>query len=194
MDTPERYAAHLATYISSPTKIEALTRVEFGRAPPLHEIAGWRVAVERNMRRSSPSERVSDADDFRARDYIEVTPLPPPPKETGNPFLQGYRLTRAVAESVAKDFGITANDILGNRRWRLFIQARGVVVKLLIDRGAGFAELGRRMGRDHSTIIHRYRQFDTDVRHYPLMRSSYDRHLKLIEEADRESAEAACAA
>ena len=51
METPRSYAAHLATYIASPLKIEKLVALEFDDVPPLHEIAEFRYRVEQQSKR-----------------------------------------------------------------------------------------------------------------------------------------------
>lgn len=204
METPETYARHLASYISSPTKIEALTRIEFGRAPALHKIADMRVAVEKKGDRHYRSARVEYLREQQAamdeakrllkkaeavvQAEHEAETLRIPREPVGNPFLMSYRLTRALAESVAADFRISPAQLLGKGRSRIFVEARAVVVKLAVDAGFAFAEVGRRLGRDHSTIIYRYHQFDIDHKRSARVRASYARHLKLRDEAEREMA------
>lgn len=48
--TPLQYAAYLATYISSPIKIEGLVKYQFGRAPALHRIAEIRYQIEQRAK------------------------------------------------------------------------------------------------------------------------------------------------
>lgn len=205
MDTPQSYARHLATYIASPTKIESLTRIEFGEAPPLHTIAEMRFAVERETKsfrqRSRHWSRDSQATDGnhyavpslikvarppRVRDYIHVAPLPIE-EHHENPFLSLYRVGSRVIESVARDFGMTSADILGKRRHNELVDARAVVAMTLKRWGRkSYPEIGRIMGgRDHSTVIHAVQNFDIYCRRNVTVSASYERHLALIEEAER---------
>lgn len=202
-DTPTAYAKRLAGYIASPTKIEALTRMEFGRAPPLHQIAEMRCAVERAAK---PPERYcnerddDDGRDYvvrslvpkakprRVRDYIVIEParLLEPPE---NPFAGLYSTGARVIASVAHDFGLTPAHITGLARDAVLIDARAVVVKVLKRWGRrSYPEIGRLMNRDHSTVIHSLQNFDIYARRNRMVEESYLRHLTLIEEAERELA------
>ena len=198
MDTPIAYARYLATYIASPTKIEKLVLLDFDRAPPLHVIANLRYTVEREKKAFGRDcyrigNSATDGEDFRPRSLLGPPPprvrtatVPPLPFDTGNPFLQLYRLTRAVSESVGRDFELPVAMIMGSGRLRDAVNARAVVINLLLRRGLGHAEIGRRLGKDHSTIIHARKNFDLYMRRDERIAMSWARHLVLAEEADRE--------
>jgi hypothetical protein len=197
--TPRSYAAHLATYIASPTKIEALTRIEFGRAPPLHTIAEMRHRVEQERRRYGRQPRSlakretrNEADDYvlpslvKPEPPIEPIELRPP---SPNPFVGLYSTGARVVASVASDFDLTPEDITGTRRFKKLIEARAVVAKVLRRWGRrSYPEIARVMHRDHSTVIHAVQHFDIYCRRNDLVGQSYLRHLALIEEAERETA------
>lgn len=202
-DTPQAYARHLATYITSPTKIEAYTRLEFGEAPPLHWIANERYRIEQRRKPMNtyykdnpaldgkiyspagmgrpPEEQA--APEPRKRDYLVL----PPPKTAPNPFLQPF-VAKRVIELVAKDFGCTTSDLTGPRRHASLVDARAVVVAALKRWGRhSYPQIGKALGgRDHSTVIHAREHFDIYCRRNPLVGPSYDRLARLIEEAERE--------
>lgn len=202
-DTPAAYAKRLAGYIASPTKIESLTKLEFGRAPPLHEIAQMRVRVEQEAKQPY-CQAISDAkrdgamdQDYRVkglvktprvRDYIVLGPPQPvvlqPEPPADNPFIGRVSLTKRLAKSVAIDFDIPVEPLLARSRLRRVVDARAVLINLLARRGYGMAEIGRRLGKDHSTIIHAVNNFSTYERRNPDVTASWQRHLKLIAEAD----------
>jgi hypothetical protein len=122
----------------------------------------------------------------RVRDYILIEPETPPP----NPFLQRFRLARAVAESVARDFDIRTADVIGASRRMIHVHARSVGRRLLADCGLGYAEIARRFcGTDHSTVIHGIKMFDTYAASSDIVADSYARHRVMLEAARQASAE-----
>lgn len=207
--TPESYAAHLATYIASPTKIEALVKLEFDRAPPLSQIAQARLNVERLARRFQQvaalrTSRDSDGEDWRpasllvrhkrepiverTKDYIVIeTPL-------CNPFLGAFMADNLV-KSVARDFKLTAHDIRSDRRFKGLVHARAVIARILKERGWSYPRTARAIGRgDHSTAMNSVDKFTIYARENPLVQQSYDRHARLMREAAEERQEASLAA
>lgn len=205
LETPQSYAKRLAGYISSPTKIEALTRMEFGRAPDLHVIANMRYAVEQEAkpaRRPCKESAERDGDDYAMPSLLRRAAPPPKPRVTAhidfdprptepptNPFLQTWRLTMAVIESVATDFGLCAAHVLGASRRREYIWARAVAIRLLNEQGLSAAGIGRKLHRDHSTILHALKHFDAYARQCETVSGSYRRHALLALEARREAPE-----
>lgn len=201
-DSPGRYAKHLASYIASPTKIESLTRIEFDTAPPLHEIAEMRFAVERARREFARPIWVKDSEERDGEDYAlpsllrrplrrRIVPAQiafRPPVPSTNPFLQPWCLTQAVVASVAADFGLCAADVMSVSRRRENVWARAVAIKLLSERGLSASGIGRKLGRDHSTVLWALDRFDVYERQCETVGASYRRHIALLEEAGREVA------
>lgn len=65
-----------------------------------------------------------------------------------------------VIEQVAEAFGIVPADITGTNRNGHFVEARTVAIVILRDRlELSFAEIGRMMLRDHSSVLHLYRRW-----------------------------------
>lgn len=209
MDTPQAYARQLATYIASPTKIEALTKIEFGHAPKLHEIAQMRVEVERRAKRAQVAIYCNDSDSRdgdhyrpaslvkperadmggRRPDYIWVASAPAPvtKDEALNPFEGLYSTGARVIASVARDFGIEPEAITNQARHAHLIDARATVAKILKRWGRrSYPEIGRIMGRrDHSTIINLVRKFHIYANRNAAVLESYNRHLAMIEAAEQ---------
>lgn len=207
LETAQSYAKRLAGYIASPTKIESLTRMEFGKAPPLHWIAAERGRIE-DARKPAVSPYYMklgnpelDGTDYavpsllprakpkpeRKRDYIDVRAALPEPE---NPFLQLYSVGSRVIASVAGDFGVLPADIVGKRRHNHLVDARSVVAMTLKRWGRkSYPEIGKIIGgRDHSTVIHAVGSFDIYCRRNEQVWPSYQRHVKLIEKAEAEMA------
>ena len=172
--------------------------------PDLPEETAWRISAKfgsGNLLRGLRGEALVPPPVFEPRVKVyrrrrsEPEPVPPPPfYEGGNPFLHTYRLSRAVAESVASDFELHAEQILGRSRHRDVVDARSVVFNLLAMRGVAYTEIGRRFGRDHSTICHAIKWFDMHKRRNPMVAVSWERHAALAAEADAELARNAAAA
>lgn len=195
METPRTYAAHLATYIASPTKIEAFTRIEFGKAPPLHEIAEMRVQVERSRKPFKNARRelyevergaaMKPHLPKRAKSKRDGTPKEPKPRAPyrapvsvwcGVPVPQ---VARELIAEVAADFDIAVDEIVGVRRNLDKVHARSVVVRLLKERGWSLPRIGAVLGgRDHSTIINLYDKRDIYAARDARVSASYERNQR----------------
>jgi hypothetical protein len=115
----------------------------------------------------------------RVRDYILIDTETP-----ANPFLQRHRLARAVAESVAQDFGIRTADVIGAGRSIIPVYARSVGRRVLREWGLGYAEIARRFcGTDHSTVRHGIKMFDVYAAASDIVTDSYERHKAMLEAA-----------
>lgn len=192
-------------YLRTPDRVRAGIRNTYGVAVPLDRVE--RVLKEEQAKGSHyakiPEPLDSDAYDFDVRYSVNsrvqlVEPIRKPerpmlrqraslpavvPVETPNPFQGPFQFKRLVA-SVAADFGIEPERVLGKGRIRKLILARIVVTKLCIEQGMSCANIGRKMGdRDHSTILNQRDVFDAYAAMYPTVSQSYQRHVALRDEA-----------
>lgn len=218
----EHYARHLATYIASPLKIEALVKLDFSRnIPPLHAIAEWRYQHEQRGRREfAPMQchdsATNDHVDFaprslilpeprrvgrppkpvRARDYIWVDAEPIAPSEPPkNPYIGRYATGRRLVQSVAHDFGLYPSEVTGRGRSRPLVQARAVVAVLLRETGRSYPMIGNVLGgRDHSSVMWLVQEINKYIHQNDAVSISLARHRKLRAEAERLDAEMAEAA
>lgn len=63
-----------------------------------------------------------------------------------------------IVGEVATKHGVTARDILGNARLRMFMPARQeAIYRIISELGLSFTVVGRLFHRDHTTILHSYR-------------------------------------
>jgi chromosomal replication initiation ATPase DnaA len=62
--------------------------------------------------------------------------------------------TRRLVIEAARLFGTTERDILSPSRFHRHVRPRWAVAYVLHLRGVHYAEIGRRLGRDHTTILH----------------------------------------
>jgi hypothetical protein len=204
LDTPSAYARHLATYIASPTKIEAYTRVEFGRAPPLHEIARMRLRVERAAKRECRPGWIKDGTERDGVDFAPASLLPrtlPPkpvkarivrvPAEPKPPrcHLAPWRFedmpdrVRTIFDQVILAFDITGEELTSKARSKRFVIARAVACRLvrsILNANGGhiysLPRIGLYLGgRDHSTVCHAIAQFDTYRKQYPEVAEVYEK-------------------
>lgn len=208
-ETPEGYARRLASYIASPTKIEALVKLEFDRAPALHWIANERYLIERRRRPMNTYDPSNPANDgivytvpglVKAPEPMQAAPKPPEPRQRDyihiraskepNPFLSPFKLGPVIVASVAQDFNLDPEAITGPARSYDIVEARAVVAAVLKRWGRlSYPAIGRILGgRDHSTVIHAVYKLDTYLERNPTARASYARHVRLIEHAERDRA------
>lgn len=64
---------------------------------------------------------------------------------------------RTVIDS-AREYEVSAQDILGESRTRSIAQARQVVFYRLHTSGFSLSQIGRLLQRDHSTVLHGVRK------------------------------------
>lgn len=183
-DTPQAYARHLATYIASPTKIEAYTRLEFGEAPPLHTIANMRLQVEmtgkhyRNARRELWQVERENQPKPRTYDNSGTVYMPAHVTIQHDHLnsISGVRSHRDVVVAVAKAFGFTYAEITGPRRSTSLVCARAVAAKILQERGNSLPCIARYLGRtDHSTIHNLLSKYPARIAAHPQMAVVYER-------------------
>lgn len=215
--TAHAYAAYLATYIASPLKIEKLVERDWTYAPPLHEIAELRYQYEQSkkpkvMGVTRPNEGI-EKDHLqwqprsllpkprartvqRQRDYIILLPTKPAKSTTLGDFPVSVGLARRLINSVARDFEVTPEEMVGERRHKHLVLARSVVAVLLKRRGWSYPRIARAIGRnDHTTVINAVRQFDIYQSQDDRVSESYQRHLMMLGQLEASNdAETACAA
>ncbi len=63
-----------------------------------------------------------------------------------------------MVESVAERHGVSVAGLLSRCRNREFVIARQDLMTVLWGSGLAFAEIGRLLGRDHSTVIYGVRR------------------------------------
>jgi hypothetical protein len=60
----------------------------------------------------------------------------------------------AAIDVIAKEHGYTVEDILGKSRTKHLVAVRRLCILMLREKNYSTTEIGRVMGRDHSTIVH----------------------------------------
>ncbi len=68
-----------------------------------------------------------------------------------------------IARAVATASRTPVELILGRGRSSKIIIPRVVLVRLLRQRGLSFAQIGRKIGRDHTTVLHHWRRSENDL-------------------------------
>ena len=180
--SPQRMAEHLSRSISDASTIRAQVALWFGadKAPHLSLVQDYvtqrtqerKQAAERRKRWFGKPQR-NDGEDFDPRIKFKPKPVEPEPL----PVPKELRIDRRViVKGVASDFRISSDDIYGKSRKRTIVHARAVIAKLMADRKMSASWTGRFLGRrDHSSILHSLRMFDTYERVNPLVTLSYER-------------------
>lgn len=201
-------AVRALSYLKTPDKVRAGVRNAYGYCVPVERVA--RILRENERRAPKDVGTPTEADglhyDYRLHPNAmrpNVTPTKPVhvftrpafkqreplpekvPAPSPNPFAGLFQF-KALAASIGRDFGVSAEDIIGKGRFRKLILPRLVLTKLCIERGMSCSNIGRKMGgRDHTTILHQRDIFDAYARLYPEVAASYARHIALRDEAEK---------
>lgn len=77
--------------------------------------------------------------------------------------------------AVAAAFDMTPEDITGLKRHRIYADARTALAQILKTRGSSYPMIGRRMNRDHSSIVHLLQGYDFRAKRNPLIALVVDR-------------------
>lgn len=118
--------------------------------------------------------------------------LPPPLNRRGLPKRrQDPPAPLELIAWVARSFGFTLDDVMGDGRANAIVRCRQTAYAILRAEGHDYALIGRWLGRDHSTVIHGCKLFDIHAKHAPLMRQVFNAHRTAWQD---NNAEAACAA
>lgn len=123
--------------------------------------------------------RRSRAKPKRNRDYIFVPQVGP------NPFLRRPGRAMSVCASVARDYGLTLDDLIGACRIRHIAKARFVCYRLLRNLGLSTPHIGRILDKDHSTVVHGLQRFDAELERDEFLARVYRHHEKLRQEIDQ---------
>jgi len=178
---PMTYAGQLARYMRDPSKVRACTMNEWGRAPTLEQCRDLieQAQAERDRYRSE-SDRLEPLDidgaDFKAsatsfardlqvrferkaaQDIAVAEPEPEAVNDDPEPQ-RSYFLSETV-ENVCRAMKVSLSDVMGNARFKPIVRARHVVFYVLHQRGQSLAQIGRRMGCDHTSVMYAMRMWD----------------------------------
>ena len=90
------------------------------------------------------------------RDYIKVEPTPPPVYPKPQIVVPaGARAWLRIVYEVAIEHSIPVGLILGKQRQPLIVAARQhAMYRISMETQMSLTDIGRRMGRDHTTVIH----------------------------------------
>lgn len=93
-----------------------------------------------------------------------------------HPPQPGLSAGMRVVMDVASDFQLTVGDMTGKSRRELIVDARAVVVRILLERGWGCNQIARQLGRnDHSTVCNLRDNFPIYAARNGLVGWSYER-------------------
>lgn len=74
------------------------------------------------------------------------------------PFASDPLFPSRAIKVAAQHAGHPTEMLVGPRRWRELVLARFAYIAAMVDRGASYSALGRRLSRDHSSIMHGHRR------------------------------------
>jgi chromosomal replication initiation ATPase DnaA len=79
-------------------------------------------------------------------------------------YLNGKYAFQRVLDITCAVYGVTEEELLSSTRIQRFVRARQTIVTLMREqRGLSWFEIGRRLNRDHSTVIHCYNSCKKDA-------------------------------
>lgn len=176
---PTEYARQIARYIRDPSKVRANTMNEWGRAPSLAKCAALINAAGQDREAfRAESERLGESD----RDAVDWRPAPTSlaldmqrvsDENAANVILlpqnddlqligkPSFRFIDELVESIAKAMRVTLADITGPSRFGPQMRARQVVCWVLHKRGQSYSQIGRRLNRDHTSIMNAVDRFES---------------------------------
>ncbi len=102
-------------------------------------------------------------------------PVAPPPAIKFEAPAIAPDIVHLIVREVADDLKITRDDIFGPRKFDRFVAARYVLVTILRERGWSYPQMGKMLGRDHSSIVHLAKFGDKYRRKYPQIESTLSR-------------------
>lgn len=169
------YARRLTQYISDASTVRARTLDHFGKAPSvdairkmrdMHLVLTRRVSDEgyKAGLRSDPAAMVLAAAEPEEAELepevIVALALAEPVHVVAAPVAPVKLISAVdVIEACAAEFGLSYGEIVGSTRERHVVRPRMLVCAILKARGGTYPVIGRRIGRDHSTVIHAVRRF-----------------------------------
>ncbi|GEM_PF-3335040 len=89
----------------------------------------------------------------------------------------------SIIAAVSGVFGILPGELLGRARATQLVCARNVAARIFIERGNSFAQTGRFLDRDHTTIMHHIQTWEPRAKRFPDMVRAYDRLAHLTRKA-----------
>ena len=98
--------------------------------------------------------------------------------KTYQPSLKAGTVLAVVTEL----YGVTIKELLGRGLSERVVKPRHIAQKLLMDAGYSSREIGRRMGRNHSTVRHAKRCVEHWMEQAPAHRRIYQ---EIFEKAER---------
>ena len=97
-------------------------------------------------------------------ELVAVEEAPPPPKPTEPSALErliDYRPSwRIIAQEVSEKHNIPLKELQGKRRFkRLSVARREIFWRLRHEKGMSLLDIARKMGKDHTTVLHGLRVY-----------------------------------
>jgi chromosomal replication initiator protein len=80
-----------------------------------------------------------------------------------------------IARAVCEAFQIAPSELLGFGRARYYVDARTAIVRILRRNGASYPMIGRRLKRDHSSIVNLDHSYDMRVKRNPMIATVVER-------------------
>jgi hypothetical protein len=185
--SPAAYAKYLAGYIRDPSTIRARTMEQFGRSPSIERIAYWRGEVER-LKAVPHNTYLTDRWDGTKYDLPKGrTPLPAKPTVLPArapavvvsptfalpPWRVGVLGAGEIISAIAASFGLTRERVTGQSRDSYTCMVRALIATLLAERGNSTPQVGKWLGRDHSSIVHARKMLPIYIKRLPALGEAY---------------------
>jgi len=181
---PTLKARTMARWCNDPSKIVAYVNNYYGGKRVTREECEAMIKARQNTRMRQvpdwPEEKkpkltlVEPVGPFKPK--FKKPPEPEAPREPQPVPDAGFDV-RILIDRVAKSFGITHGELVGDCRRKVFVDARSVVVAVLRERGWSYPRIGKALNHsEHSSAIHSFSMFATYAKRNPLVAKCFDRY------------------
>lgn len=115
----------------------------------------------------APPPKISPSSPEAKAELISILERAPPPLV--NPIAPVRSRILHIQAVVAKDYGVSMNDLTSQRRTSNVVQPRQVAMYLCrVHTKQSLPEIGRRFGgRDHTTVLHACRKIEAKIANNP---------------------------
>lgn len=79
---------------------------------------------------------------------------------------------------------VLSSSVLSNRRLRENVDARVILTKILMDKGLNVTQTSKYLSKDHSSIVHYKKQFNSFIATDVMFKNKYNMCLREVEESN----------
>lgn len=175
---PKAMASDMANWCNDASKISAYVNNYYGGAVVTREQCAKMIEARRNrLVRHIPDWDEPEVEAKPVLKLVLPTFEPAPVRERPPVIHNGFFDVRALIQNVADDLGVSYGEVIGRSRLPRFIDARSVIVMVLLGRGWSLMKIARVINRsDHTTIRNLRDNFPIYCRRNPEVAEAFERY------------------